>query len=201
MASTLPTGQEKPKGYEAVYEDDARNSVLVSIDCVLASQLSSSEIGELKELRTRALEPAARRLQIPFEEFTFEREINLWPEGKTLSDKMVFRYYRSGELCGYALVIIGWPHSDEWAIQHLIIEPSMALQGIGSAIVKTVERYAYDSTAVATSMVAIPVEPDKGGSFWTMLGYADESGRKTIRVRDKDYDVILYRKTMTEPTD
>jgi|GEM_PF-1605779 len=198
MATTLPTGQEKPKGYEAVYAADAKSNVTISSDCVLASQLSQSELAEIAELRTRALKAASDRLGVGYEDFTFEREVNLWPEGKTLSDKMIFRYYREGALRGYALVVIGWPAAGEWAIQHLIIDPDMTRQGIGSAIVEKIERFARDSTAVATSMVAVPIEPGDGGSFWNSLGYSDESSRRTVRLRDKNYDVILYRKKLDD---
>ena len=81
-------------------------------------------------------------------------------------------------------------------MRHLIIGPTKARQGIGSAIVSKIEKYAYDSTAIATSMVAIPVDPVGGGSFWSYLGYHDESARRTFKMRDQSYEVILYRKTL-----
>lgn len=196
MVSSLPTGQEKPKGYESVYEDDERSQIAQDIDCVMVSQLSRSELAEIESLRSRALQPVISNLSDHYRDFTFDQEIRLWPEGKTLSDKMLFRYYQQNTLCGYALVVIGWPTSEEWAIQHLIIDPEMKLHGIGSAIVTKVEKYAYDSTAVATSMVAIPIDPAASGTFWSFLGYQDEASRKTVRLDGRNYDVIYYRKAL-----
>ncbi len=196
MTSSLPTGREKPKGYESVYEDDEREKITQDIDCVMVSQLSRSELAEIECLRDRALQPIISKLSDRYRDFTFDQEIRLWPEGKTLSDKMLFRCHQQGTLCGYALVVIGWPTSEEWAIQHLIIDPEMKLHGIGSAIVNKVEKYAYDSTAVATSMVAIPIDPAASGTFWSFLGYQDEASRHMVPFDGRDYDIVYYRKIL-----
>jgi ribosomal protein S18 acetylase RimI-like enzyme len=189
----LPTGEEPPKGYESLIvkpsqEDDLR------VNCVFISQLAKIELAEIEEMRTKAFSRVNALVGLTNEIVPFEREASVLP-GKADSDKLLFRSYRGKTLVGYALVVIGWPEKSSWVIQHLVINPDFRLQGVGSSIVKKVEKYAIVSEVEATSLFAVPLE-ERGTEFWRNLGYVEETGRHSIETANLDHQLIIYRKEL-----
>jgi GNAT superfamily N-acetyltransferase len=189
----LPTGEEPPKGYESFARKNTQDDAL-RVDCAFISQLAKIEFAEIEEMRTKAFSLVNALVGLTNEIIPFVRETSVLP-GKADSDKLLFRSYRGNVLVGYALVVIGWPEKSSWVIQHLVINPDFRLQGIGSSIVKKVEKYAQDSEVEATSIFAVPLE-ERGTEFWQNLGYVEETGRHSIKISGLDHQLIIYRKEL-----
>ncbi|MDR1082537.1 MAG: GNAT family N-acetyltransferase [Coriobacteriales bacterium] len=189
----LPTGEEPPKGYESIInrKPQARD---LRVDCAFISQLASIELAEINSMRKQAFSGIESLVGLTNEPNSFEREISILP-GKEASDKLLFRAYRDKALVGYALVVIGWPNKGNWVIQHLIINPQHRQQGIGSTIIRKVEKFALESEVEATSLFAIPLE-ERGVLFWQNMGYTTETGRLPIKIANLDHELIIYRKEL-----
>jgi GNAT superfamily N-acetyltransferase len=189
----LPTGEEPPKGYESLVglgvEDDA-----VRVNCVILSQLASIELAEIENMRAEALDSIKNLVGLTSESLSFEHETNILPNVSP-SDKMLFRAYKGKALAGYALVVNGWPQPCSWVIQHMIINPSYRLQGVGTTIVAAIERYAQSSEVATTSIFAIPIEKS-GLNFWGLAGYTVETSRHPIKVDNLDHELVVYRKEL-----
>ncbi len=172
----LPTGDEPPKGFERYVEDKwrAASRTGVQIGYVGMNQLSRPEIVELEKLRDRALENFMSATGHELHPLPIEEELELAPEGKSISDKLLFRAYNDGTLVAYAHVIMGWPKSDEWAIEQLLLDPVHRLQGIGSRLIAEVEEVARTAEVKATSILSLPTRPDSE-SFWKHVGYTDKT--------------------------
>lgn len=204
ISKPLPTGDETPQGFEDFYEDMRRDSAggkQSRVSRVSATQLSRSEVSELERLRKRSLEALEQRLEARLEghqidnrgfELTFEREMNLWPEDKTPTDKLVFREFSDDGLRGYALVVRGWPSAMSWTIQHLIIDPNHRLKGIGAKIVQSIELDALQSTESTTNLFAVPIA-SSGDSFWEFNGFK-ASGTRDVSFKNKEYSINVYAK-------
>ena len=190
---SLPTGEEPPKGFESVKKTPCPDDGLRH-DCVFISQLAKIEFAEIEAMRKLAFARIISYTGLTNEIIPFEREVSLLP-GKEASDKLLFRAYGGKQLVGYALVVIGWPNTGDWVIQHLVIHPEYRLQGIGSAIVRKIEDFAHRSEVEAMNIFAIPME-ESGAVFWQDLGYTTEAGRHPIKVADLDHELIVYRKEL-----
>jgi ribosomal protein S18 acetylase RimI-like enzyme len=189
----LPTGDEPPKGYESIVNRKPQVEGL-RVDCAFISQLARIERAEIEAMRKLAFSGIDTLVGLTNEVVPFEHELNVLP-GKEGSDKLLFRAYQDKTLVGYALVVIGWPGKGEWVIQHLIINPTFRRQGVGSAIVRKVEKFALNSEVEATSIFAIPVE-ERGTRFWEDMGYAAETERHPATIAGLDHTLLLYRKEL-----
>jgi GNAT superfamily N-acetyltransferase len=189
----LPTGEEPPKGYESLVNRRPQPAGL-RVDCAFISQLARIELSEINAMRSRAFSGVSSLIGLTNKVISFEREISILP-GKEASDKLLFRAYREKALIGYALVVIGWPDTGAWVIQHLVIDPNFRQQGVGSTIVRKVEDFALRSEVTATSVFAIPLEK-RGTLFWQDLGYSEQRNRPPIKMDSLDHDLILYRKEL-----
>ena len=197
MANTnLPTGNEPPKGYEPLIEALGRERSDLRVDRVSATQLSSLEIRELELIRKRAIERVREAIGDRGFEITFDREMNLWPEDRSPSDKLLFRAYGAEDgLLGYALVVRIWPTEREWTIQHLIIDPDKRLHGVGAAIVRAIEDDALATTHSVDAIESVPLV-DEGNGFWDFMGYS-AAGNRSIRLEGgRVFDHAVYRKVI-----
>lgn len=188
----LPTGEEPPKGYESIVLAPQTNDLRV--DCAFISQLATIEVAEIEEMRTAAFSLVNALIGLTDEIVPFSREIDMLP-GKKGSDKILFRAYYGNVLLGYALVVIGWPAKSDWTIQHLVINPSYRLQGIGSVVVDKAEKYARAASATAPNLFAIPLE-EKGVAFWKARGYVEETEYLAEIAADLNHKLVLYRKSL-----
>ncbi len=197
VTKPLPTGDETPEGFEQFYED-MRNSTLgietTRVSRVAATQLSHSEIHALERLRNKAVEALGDFKNARGFEMTFDREMNLWPEGKSPTDKLVFRDFKEGTLRGYALVVRGWPSADTWTIQHLIIDPDCRLQGIGKRIIDSIELDALSTTETTDKIVAVPVA-ESNDSFWKFNGY-ECAGMHSTELLGKTFSFEVFQKNI-----
>jgi GNAT superfamily N-acetyltransferase len=187
----LPTGEEPPKGYESILDRRPQVDGL-RVDCAFISQLAKIELVEIEAMRKRAFSGISSLVGLTDEVISFEREISILP-GANASDKLLFRAYQEKTLAGYALVVIGWPESGGWVIQHLVIDPNFRLQGVGSSIVRKVEKFALSSEVEMTELFAVPLE-EKGRLFWQELGYVEETRGRTVTIGNLKHKPIIYRK-------
>ena len=104
---------------------------------------------------------------------------------------MLARAYFGKRLAGYALVVLGWPQSSHWLIQHMIIDPERRNIGIGTAILQNIEQYALESEIDASGILAVPIQ-QSGEVFWKNHGYTAEAFRQQIKVADVDHEIIVY---------
>lgn len=193
--SNLPTGNEPPKGYEKIFEELGRERAEVTVSRVSATQLTSLEIRELESIRRSAIERIREAVGNRGFEITFDREMNLWPDGKTPSDKLLFRAYSSeGGIMGYALVVRGWPSPREWTIQHLIIDPEYRLRGVGHAVIRAIEVDAAKAESI-DAVVAVPISKDND-NFWVVQGYAESGKQKVLLENGLEFNPDVYRKAI-----
>ena len=188
----LPTGEEPPKGYETLAQNQADNGFTVSF--VMYSHLARSERAEIAALRTKALEPVRNYIGLTNEPLSIEREVDII-EDIDSSNKMFALAFLNKTLVGYSLVVIGWPEPHTWLIQHLIVDPDMRGKGIGTAIVENIERYAQECEVAADAIFAVPVQ-ESGKSFWQGAGYTVEAARFLVTVADVDHELIVYHKAL-----
>jgi ribosomal protein S18 acetylase RimI-like enzyme len=193
----LPTGQEPPAGFEQHYM--AREAVpqpgTVTIDYVYVSQLASFEKREIANMRTRASRHFEEQTGKEAPPATLDETLDFTPEGKTTSDKLVFRAYSGKYLAGYAEVICDWPSQDQWTIMTLIIDPSFRDVGIGRQLIVAIEETAKAATIAASHIFAVPtqvVDP----RFWSSFGYCDEARRLSWTIGEETYDLVLLRKAL-----
>jgi GNAT superfamily N-acetyltransferase len=190
---SMPVGDETPKGYEAFADTEPAPSQM-KVKAALVSQLASLEIAEIENLRARAIAPAAEVIGTVRENLSLRQELNILGNIDD-SGKMLFRAYRDQTLVGYALIIIGWPDKCSWVIQHMIIDPELRLQGIGSAIIDKVEDYAESSSVEPGSLYAVPIE-ERGKDFWTFRGYTEVAGSYRVQIAGKSVNLFLCRKDL-----
>jgi len=189
---TLPTGEEPRKGYESLVEDPDDGGFKVSF--VMFNHLARSEQVEIEALRTKALGLVQEYLGLTNEPLTIEKEATIIQD---VSDekKMFALASLNRKLVGYSLVVVGWPESCKWLIQHMIIDPDMRNHGIGSTIVHSIEQYALESEITTDSIFAVPVQ-ESGKRFWQEMGYTVEASRFLVNVADVDHELIVYHKQL-----
>jgi N-acetylglutamate synthase-like GNAT family acetyltransferase len=189
----LPTGEEPRKGYETLatkeQDDDG-----IRVSFVMYGHLASTERAEIEALRKRALDMVQDYQGLTNEPLTIEREVRII-EDVDDTNKMFALVHHDKKLVGYSLITIGWPQSCQWLIQHMIIDPDMRLQGIGSTIVKSIEQYAQESEVAADSIFAVPVQ-ESGREFWQEHGYTVEASRFLVNVADVDHEIVVYHKAL-----
>lgn len=189
----LPTGEEPPKGYETLAFDKV-DETEPQVRFVMFSQMARSEHAEINNLRTKALQSVQNYLGLSNEPLSIENEVSIIADVDD-SNKMFALVYLDKKLVGYSLVVIGWPERGKWLIQHMIIDPDMRNKGIGTAIVKGIERFAQESEVAADAIFAIPVQ-ESGKIFWQDNGYTVEAARFLVKVADVDHEIIVYHKAL-----
>jgi GNAT superfamily N-acetyltransferase len=193
----LPTGEEPPKGYETVVRLGADNAT-IHVHGSLLSQLSRGELREIESLRQKALLKINEFMGVTKVPEPFETEKEVIPN-KTTSDKMIFRARLEHSLVGYGFVVIGWPEPASWLIQHMIIDPTYRLRGIGTALVDKIELYALDSDIDAASIYAIPIQKS-GIDFWRSRGYTKASETHMVHFNHLDHELVVYSKEIEPQT-
>lgn len=189
----LPTGEEPPKGYETLAAEQTDNNV-PKVDFVMYSHLARTERAEIEALRSRAFEEVQRYIGLSNEPLTIEREVRLISTVED-SNKMFALAFLDNQLAGYSLVALGCPEPCKWLIQHMIIDPQKRNRGIGTTIVKSIERYASESEVAADSIYAIPVQ-ESGIAFWKNNGYTVEAARVVVTSEDVNHEVVIYHKAL-----
>lgn len=193
VKTQLPTGEEPPKGYETLEFNKVEDSNL-RVDFVMLSHLARSEQAEIDALRNKALAPVQDYIGLSNEPLPLEREVGIIQDVDD-SNKMFALVYKEKKLVGYSLVVIGWPEKCKWLIQHMIIDPDMRNQGIGTAIVRGIENYAQESEVAADAIFAVPIQ-ESGKVFWQNNGYTVEAARFLIKISDADHEIIVYHKAL-----
>jgi len=190
----LPTGDEPRKGYETLDEDLEDDGFKVSF--VLYRHLAHSELAEIEALRHKALEKIhiQNYLGLTNEPLSLEKETDII---KDVADdnKMFALAYANKKLVGYSLVIVSWPEPCKWLIQHMFVDPDLLQQGIGSAILQSIEQYAQDSEVAADAIFAVPVQ-ESSKKFWQESGYTVEAARFLVTYADDDHELIVYHKAL-----
>ncbi len=193
QARKLPTGEEPPKGYETLVVEETEGGEN-RVDFVMFSHLARSEHAEIEALRSRALEAVQQYTGLSNAPLTIEQEVRIID---TVDDtnKMLALAFLNNRLAGYSLVVVGWPEPCKWLIQHMIIDPEQRNRGVGTSIVKSIERYAQESEVAADCIFAIPVQ-ESGKEFWQQNGYTVEAVRFLITDAHIDHEVIVYHKDL-----
>ena len=188
----LPTGEEPRRGFETLVKKDKNEPFKVGF--VMLSHLSSTEKAEIEMLREKSLGLVRNYTGLSNEPLSLEKETRVIA-GVDEADQMFALAYLNKMLAGYALITTGWPAVGEWVIQHMIIDPDLRHRGIGSAIVKSIEQHALESSVAADAIRAIPVQ-ESGRSFWQDIGYTVEAGVFPLTVDDVDHEVVVYKKIL-----
>ena len=188
----LPTGEEPPKGYESLVQTQEEGGFKVTF--VMYNHLARSERTAIVALRERALEEVINYIGLSNEPLSIEEEVRII-ENIDESNKMFTLVYFDKQLVGYSLVVIGWPEPCKWLIQHMIIDPDMRGKGVGTTIVKSVERYAQESQVAADALFAVPIQ-ESGKSFWQENGYTVEAARFLVTEADVDHELVVYHKEL-----
>jgi GNAT superfamily N-acetyltransferase len=193
----MPTGDEPPKGFEKLYED--RKAVpeigTITIDSVAASQLAAIEVKEIEHLRLRARAFYLDHLGIQAMPFSLEDMLLFAPQGRSISDKLIFRSYSHKFLAAYSHVLTCWPKSDEWTFMALILDPSFRDQGIGAGMLSEIEKEARDAGVVAVCIAWVD-SYETEGNFGETAGYTTEIDRFNWTMGTISREIILYRKEL-----
>lgn len=190
----LPTGDEPPKGYETLVKEK-KDSGATTIEFVMYSQMARSERALIEALRNKSLEQVRTYTGLTNEPLALEREVHIVEQVPDIN-KMFALAYTDARLVGYSLVVIGWPEPWQWLIQHMIIDPDMRGRGIGTAIVRGIERYAQESEVAADSIFAVPVQ-ESGRKFWQDIGYTVEAARFLVPFAgDVNHEIVVYHKAL-----
>lgn len=188
----LPTGDEPPRGYETLVKTVEENGIKVSF--VMYSHLARSERAEIEALRSKSLDLVKNYTGLSNEPLSIEQEVCIIKDVPD-TNKMFALVSLNKKLVGYSLIVIGWPKSHQWLIQHMIIDPDLRGQGIGTAIVNSVEQHAQESEVSADSILAVPVQ-ESGRSFWQDMGYSVEAGRLPSMHTNVEHELIIYHKAL-----
>ena len=194
VAKPMPTGQEPPKGYEALLADLDKDHDALRIDRVAATQLSSLEKREINRIRDKAfslIRTASANADLGF---SFEDEISLWPAEKEAADKIIYRGYYEGALRGYALVITGWPRTSAWTIQHIVVDPDYRKRGSGQIVVEAIEQDIRETTEGIEHLVSLPLAL-MDNSFWSNIGF-DKGEGMNVTWAGKDYELEYFHKAI-----
>ena len=188
----LPTGDEPRKGYETLAEKPENSGLKVSF--VMYTHLASTERAEIEALRGKALNLVHDYVGLTDEPLSLEKEASII---KDVADdnKMFALAYDNKKLVGYSLVVVGWPEPCKWLIQHMIIDPDMRQQGVGSTIVQSIEHHALESEVAADAIFAVPVQ-ESGRQFWQARGYTVEASRFLIKAANTHHERVVYRKAL-----
>ena len=193
-AKPMPTGQEPPRGYEALLADMGKDYDALRIDRVAATQLSSLEKREINRIREKAFSLIRAASANTDFRFSLEDEFSLWPREKHASDKLLYRGYYEGALRGYALVVTGWPEPSSWTIQHIVVDPEYRHRGGGLYMVKAIEDDIIGTTEGIDELVSFPLALTDNG-FWPTLGFVRGEGMR-VTWGDQDYELDVYRKAI-----
>jgi GNAT superfamily N-acetyltransferase len=190
----LPTGEEPPKGYETLIKEEPDTGE-TTVQFVMYSHLARSERALIEALRNKSLEQVSQYTGLTNEPLSIEREVRIIEAVEDFNKMFALAYFEK-RLVGYALVAIGWPKACQWLIQHMIIDPDMRQRGVGTALVKNIERCALESEVTADSICAVPIQ-ESGRKVWQDNGYTGEAARFLMPVAgDVDHEIIVYHKAL-----
>jgi len=193
-AKPMPTGQEPPKGYEALLADLDKDHDALRIDRVAATQLSSLEKREINRIRDKAFSLIRAASADASLGFSLEDELSLWPREKDASDKLIYRGYYEGALRGYAVVVTGWPETSSWTIQHIVVDPEYRHRGGGHLVVNAIEQDIRETTEGIENLVSFPLALTDNG-FWSNIGF-DKGEGMNVTWAGKDYQLDYYYKAI-----
>lgn len=93
------------------------------------------------------------------------------PKGKTYEDKLLLGLGKSARLVGVVDCVAAYPDPRTWTIGLLVIDERHRGHGIGTALIRLIERLA---TARAANTVRCPVRStnSEGAAFLTRVGYS-----------------------------
>lgn len=189
----LPTGEEPPKGYETLAFPKVEAGK-PDVSFVMFNHLAKSEMAEINDLREKSFKEVQTYIGLSREPLTIEQEVRIIPTVDD-SNKMFALVKLNKKLVGYSLVALGCPEPCQWLIQHMIIDPDLKGQGIGTAIIDGIEQYAQESEIAPDSIFAVPIQ-ESGKKFWQDRGYTVEANRYQIKGADVDHELVLYHKAL-----
>ncbi len=151
----------------------------------------------LASLRERALTNFAEQTQDAFvmPKESAREELFRLPEGKELDDKLVLRAIAEDTVVAYCHVLCGWPRANEWTIEQLLLDPEHRLKGIGSLLIKQIERLAETAEVRATQILSVPSRP-RSSEFWSTIGYEDQTDELKDTVQDTYGYMTIMRKKL-----
>ena len=183
-----------PKGFGDFFDKNgSAHAGDLEIRCTTLDQLTDKDVEQIDAVRERALDSFEHDTGNRVSRVPISEELRMLPEGLTPLDKLVLRAYEGDKLVAYAHVLCGWPHSTEWTIEQLILNPDYRLKGIGTRVVSAIEELANHAEIRATAIMSMPSRPG-AASFWNKLGY--ETEEKPAKEKFGDASVNILRKSL-----
>lgn len=157
--------------------------------------LRDEDCAEIHELRTRALDYFAEVDDPPPTPETFQADLDYLPEGYTRRDEIVYRAYRGVRLAGYAEVLRGFAHPEQWMIGIVLVDAGSRGQGIGRAIVAAIaeDAFAAGARSLAAGVVAAR---ERSIAFWVREGFTTEVRRRPLLMGGVETEVVRLERRL-----
>ena len=151
--------------------------------------LSDADLAEIHDLRTRALDFFAEVGDPPPTPESFQADLDDLPEGFTRQDEVIYRAYLGGRVAGYAEVLRGFAHAEQWIIGIALVDTALRGQGVGKALVAAI---AEDARAAGAASLAAGViaTRERSLAFWAREGFTTEVRRRPIVIDGVDTEVV-----------
>lgn len=143
--------------------------------------LTETDLAEVHDLRLRAADFFAEVGDPPPTPATLQDSLHDVPAGYTRADEVLFRAYRGGRLLGYAHVLRGYAHPQQWIIGLALVDRAERGAGIGRALVEAVAQAARAHGARSLA-AAVIVTRERSLRFWRREGFSREAKRGPITV-------------------
>ena len=151
--------------------------------------LSDADIAEIHDLRTRALDFFAEVGDPPPTPESFEADLDDLPEGFTRHDETIYRACLAGYVMGYAEVLRGFAHAEQWMIGIALVDTTRRGCGIGKALVAAIVEDAR-AAGVASLAAGVIVTRERSLAFWAREGFTTEVARRPFVIGSLETEVV-----------
>ena len=151
--------------------------------------LSDADLAEIHDLRTRAADFFVEVGDPPPTPASFEADLDDLPKGFTRRDEVIYRAYLETRVAGYAEVLRGFVHPEQWMIGIALVDAALRGRGIGRALVAAVaeDARAAGIASLATGVIALR---ERSLAFWVREGFTTEVRRRPIVIGGVETEVI-----------
>ena len=175
------------QGVPVTARPDAELAVRVIRTEVVA--LSDADLAEIHDLRTHALDFFAEVDDpLPTPE-SFQADLDDLPEGFTRQDEVIYRAYLGGRVAGYAEVLRGFAHAEQWIIGIALVDTALRGQGVGKALVTAIAEDAR-AAGIASLAAGVIATRKRSSAFWAREGFTTEVRRRPIVIGGEDTEVV-----------
>jgi GNAT superfamily N-acetyltransferase len=151
--------------------------------------LSDVDLAEINDLRARALDFFIEVGDRPPTPESFQADLDDLPEGFTRRDEVIYRAYLGTLAVGYAEVLRGFAHPEQWIIGIALVDTALRGHGIGRALVAAIAEDAR-AAGIASLAAGVIALRERSLAFWAREGFTTEVRRRPIVVGGVETEVV-----------